>query len=50
MKEKIGLELLDAEAEAIMRGEQLEKEQLEDIIGKYGELRRRWRYDKTKRP
>ena len=49
IKEKIGLELLDAEAEATIRGEKLEKEQLKDIVGKYGTLRRRWRYHKTKR-
>ena len=48
VKEKIGLEILDAETEARIRGEKLEKEQLEDIVGKYGTLRRRWRYDKTK--
>lgn len=38
IKEKIGIEILDAEAEAQIRNEELEKEKLNEILSKYGEL------------
>lgn len=38
IKEKIGLELLEADTEAQIRGEKLEQAQKEDIASKYGEL------------
>ena len=37
-KEKIGTEILAAQVEAIERNEELEQEQVEDIISKYGTL------------
>ena len=37
-KEKIGTEILDAQVEAIERNEELEQQQVEDIISKYGVL------------
>ena len=37
-KEKIGTEILAAQVEAIERNEELEQEQIEDIISKYGTL------------
>ena len=37
-KEKIGVEILDAQVEAIERNEELEQAQVEDIISKYGTL------------
>lgn len=38
IKEQIGLELLDADTEARIRGEKLEEAQKQDIASKYGEL------------
>lgn len=49
IKEKIGTDILNAEVEATLRGEKIEQAQIEDIISKYGKLRRRWRYNKIKR-
>ena len=37
-KEAIGLEITEAYTEAVIRGEGLEKKQVEDIVNKYGEL------------
>ncbi len=37
-KEKLGTEILDAQVEAIERNEELEQQQVEDIISKYGVL------------
>lgn len=39
IKEKIQLEILAAETDATIRGEKLEKTQLNDIVEKYGELK-----------
>lgn len=49
IKESISLDLLDAQIEANKTDNQIEKEQIKDIVSKYGELRRRWRYDNIKR-
>ena len=37
-KEAIGLEITEAYTEAVLRGEGLEKKQVEDIVSKYGKL------------
>ena len=37
-KEAIGLEITEAYTEAVLRGEGLEKKQVEDIVNKYGKL------------
>lgn len=38
IREKMSLEVLDAESEAYVRGEKLKQEELKNIIAKYGEL------------